>query len=181
MHQATRAGNAEIAKAISPIDICSHRRCAQLSKDCVRIQHPLPDLVERGISRRILRFHPVRLAAHRQNNTAGDSHRRRKHEHSLHLRSFFTARTACAARRLHKIACDNCAHFKVCFFLKKESRLAVAQNPWNLLSQVGAPTRDAHAARFRLPSKNEGQRNTLPNPRASQDPRSKDQLSRTST
>ena len=28
MHQAIRAGNAEIAKAISPIDICSHRRCA---------------------------------------------------------------------------------------------------------------------------------------------------------
>ena len=30
MHQAIRAGNAEIAKAISPIDICSHRRCARL-------------------------------------------------------------------------------------------------------------------------------------------------------
>ena len=30
MHQAIRAGNAEIAKAISPIDICSHRRCALL-------------------------------------------------------------------------------------------------------------------------------------------------------
>ena len=29
MHQATRAGNAEIAKAILPIDIRSHRRCAQ--------------------------------------------------------------------------------------------------------------------------------------------------------
>ena len=29
MHQATRAGNVEIAKAILPIDICSHRRCAQ--------------------------------------------------------------------------------------------------------------------------------------------------------
>ena len=28
MHQATRAGNVEIAKAILPIDICSHRRCA---------------------------------------------------------------------------------------------------------------------------------------------------------
>ncbi len=28
MHQAIRAGNAEIAKAILPIDICSHRRCA---------------------------------------------------------------------------------------------------------------------------------------------------------
>ena len=26
MHQATRAGNVEIAKAILPIDICSHRR-----------------------------------------------------------------------------------------------------------------------------------------------------------
>ena len=30
MHQATRAGNVEIAKAILPIDICSHRRCALL-------------------------------------------------------------------------------------------------------------------------------------------------------
>ena len=29
MHQAIWAGNAEIAKAISPIDICSHRRCAR--------------------------------------------------------------------------------------------------------------------------------------------------------
>ena len=29
MHQATRAGNVEIAKAILPIDICSHRRCAR--------------------------------------------------------------------------------------------------------------------------------------------------------
>ena len=32
MHQAIRAGNAEIAKAISPIDICSHRRCAPRSR-----------------------------------------------------------------------------------------------------------------------------------------------------
>ena len=32
MHQATRAGNVEIAKAILPIDICSHRRCAQAAK-----------------------------------------------------------------------------------------------------------------------------------------------------
>ena len=32
MHQAIRAGNAEIAKAISPIDICSHRRCAMRQK-----------------------------------------------------------------------------------------------------------------------------------------------------
>ncbi len=39
------------------------------------------------------------------------------------------------------------------------------------MSQVGTPARGARAARFRLPSKNEGQRNTLPNPRASQDPR----------
>jgi hypothetical protein len=28
MHQATRAGNVEIAKAILPVDICSHRRYA---------------------------------------------------------------------------------------------------------------------------------------------------------
>ena len=32
MHQATRAGNVEIAKAILPIDICSHRRCALLAE-----------------------------------------------------------------------------------------------------------------------------------------------------
>ena len=38
MHQAIRAGNAEIAKAISPIDICSHRRCAQLLRPCISLQ-----------------------------------------------------------------------------------------------------------------------------------------------
>ena len=53
----------------------------------------------------------------------------------------------------------------------KKRHLAVVQDPWNLMFQVGAPGDGTDAAAFRLPSKNEGQRNTLPNPRASQRPR----------
>ena len=63
----------------------------------------------------------------------------------------------------------------------KEPRVAVVQNPWNLMIQVGAPTHGTRAVRFRLPSKNEGQRNKLPSPRATQGPRRSNQLSRTST
>jgi hypothetical protein len=81
----------------------------------------------------------------------------------------------------NKAALDAVKIYKSIRVYDKSPRLAVVQNPWNLMFHVGTSTADAHANRFRLPSKNEGQRNTLPNPRANQGPRRENQLSRTST